>query len=561
MSEKLVTKDLLKAFGDKSKKIFKPATAVISVEETQAGDILIVPTDINYNTAWSINIGVDCVSLTDTFEDIKFIGNACLTDQGVLGKGVSFGNEIVGVSFYQDLKSGNLSLLFSFNIAIVSASVTVVNCAGSGTSNVIISNMQVLGSINTQQDLPIAQENTLGVVIDQSGNEYEGNVGKIVNLGSSELSFYMNVPGNYTSDISGVKTKVTNGDYVPKVNNSKWADYILMPYNIQFKEGDLEAFAVYFGGDIYTTKHLTGPKINNSVTGYEGYQEGDLVGRVKVNSKGLVTAVEKDPELPKATETTLGVIQVGYKENLIDKQYPVKLDADGNAYVHIPWNDTDTWNKVADSDNLGLIKIGYAENDKNYPVKLDSENKAYVNVPWVSGEYDIATKDNAGLIKIGYSSNNVLHLPVKLDSSGKAYAVKHPDIVTGYVNNTSLSGLNNYDYYYILPPCDGVAYDHFSDSYLQVDWTEPLLDTFTITIDAISQPQSYSATKTIRFENPYEDHSITVIVKKDDSVRVCNMFNADIMDEGVTLLPGKTIELVFTYWHYNNVTFNGSFSV
>jgi hypothetical protein len=76
---------------------------------------------------------------------------------------------------------------------------------------------------------------------------------------------------------------------------------------------------VYFGGDIYTTKHLTGPKINNSVTGYEGYQEGDLVGRVKVNSKGLVTAVEKDPELPKATETTLGVVQVGYKENLIDK--------------------------------------------------------------------------------------------------------------------------------------------------------------------------------------------------------------------------------------------------
>jgi hypothetical protein len=113
---------------------------------------------------------------------------------------------------------------------------------------------------------------------------------------------------------------------------------------------------------------MEGPKINNTVEGYEGYQEGDLVGRVKVNSKGLVTAVEKDPELPKATETTLGVVQVGYKENLIDKQYPVKLDADGNAYVHVPWNDTDTWNKVANSNDLGLIKIGYVENDKNYPV-------------------------------------------------------------------------------------------------------------------------------------------------------------------------------------------------
>jgi hypothetical protein len=29
MSEKLVTKDLLKAFGDKSKQIFKPATRTV----------------------------------------------------------------------------------------------------------------------------------------------------------------------------------------------------------------------------------------------------------------------------------------------------------------------------------------------------------------------------------------------------------------------------------------------------------------------------------------------------------------------------------------------------
>ena len=36
----------------------------------------------------------------------------------------------------------------------------------------------------------------------------------------------------------------------------------------------------------------------------------------------------------------------------------------------------------ASSENIGGIKIGYAENNKNYPVQLE-DGKAFVNVPWV----------------------------------------------------------------------------------------------------------------------------------------------------------------------------------
>lgn len=44
--------------------------------------------------------------------------------------------------------------------------------------------------------------------------------------------------------------------------------------------------------------------------------------------------------------------------------------------------------KTATSSELGGIKIGYAQSGKNYPVKLDGSNNAYVNVPWVDTNTD-----------------------------------------------------------------------------------------------------------------------------------------------------------------------------
>jgi hypothetical protein len=39
------------------------------------------------------------------------------------------------------------------------------------------------------------------------------------------------------------------------------------------------------------------------------------------------------------------------------------LDGNNKAFVHVPWNDTDTWNKVATSEDLGLIKLGYSSEE------------------------------------------------------------------------------------------------------------------------------------------------------------------------------------------------------
>ena len=60
---------------------------------------------------------------------------------------------------------------------------------------------------------------------------------------------------------------------------------------------------------------------------------------------------------------------------------------DLKLYINGAWTSIlDTTLSVATSNDLGGIKIGYAENGKNYPVELSSE-KAFVNVPWTDTVY------------------------------------------------------------------------------------------------------------------------------------------------------------------------------
>lgn len=58
--------------------------------------------------------------------------------------------------------------------------------------------------------------------------------------------------------------------------------------------------------------------------------------------------------LPKATDSALGGIQTGYSEN--SKNYAVKVDGSGKAYVTVNWTDTTYTN--ATSAKPGLVKQG-----------------------------------------------------------------------------------------------------------------------------------------------------------------------------------------------------------
>lgn len=56
--------------------------------------------------------------------------------------------------------------------------------------------------------------------------------------------------------------------------------------------------------------------------------------------------------------------------------------------------------KATDSA-LGGIQTGYSENSKNYAVKVDGSGKAYVTVNWTDTTYTNATSAKAGLVKQG----------------------------------------------------------------------------------------------------------------------------------------------------------------
>lgn len=179
----------------------------------------------------------------------------------------------------------------------------------------------------------------------------------------------------------------------------------------------------------------------NSEDGYEPYTAGQASS---VPWSG-VTGKPSTFTPPTSSATVLGGIKVGYTTS--GKNYKVQLDSSGNAYVNVPWTDTNTtytnmgaatasvagkaglvpapaagkqtsflrgdgtWvvptnttYAKANTTTLGLVMIGYTENGKNYPVELDSSGKMYVNVPWTDTNTTygvVGANGSTGLVKNG----------------------------------------------------------------------------------------------------------------------------------------------------------------
>lgn len=63
---------------------------------------------------------------------------------------------------------------------------------------------------------------------------------------------------------------------------------------------------------------------------------------------------------------------------------------------------------AATSSAYGGIKTGYSEKDKNYAVKLDADGKAYVSVPWTSSGYTLpdASSSTVGGVKAYFDASS-----------------------------------------------------------------------------------------------------------------------------------------------------------
>jgi hypothetical protein len=139
------------------------------------------------------------------------------------------------------------------------------------------------------------------------------------------------------------------------------------------------------------------PVMDNSNYGLAklGYSTDTSAGNfaVKISSGNLYVNV---PGVNKATETALGTVRLGYTTNATDRNYKLQVTTDGDAYVNVPWVDTDTKYSKATGDTLGLVKIGYATMgttaNRYYPVGLNDDGKMYVNIPWsdTNTTYDLS---------------------------------------------------------------------------------------------------------------------------------------------------------------------------
>lgn len=227
-----------------------------------------------------------------------------------------------------------------------------------------------------------------------------------------------------------------------------------MSYNSRYKGSEVDALLdkVNNGIPLATTSENGGIKIGYTLNGKNYPIVLDEEGKAYVNvpwsdldtkyevatqtSNGLMSSVDKKKldglsnyTLPTTAAAILGGVKVGYTNN--GKNYKIQVDASGNAFVNVPWTDTNTTYSVATTSADGLmsksdkskldgiatgannyslpkstttalggVMIGYATSGKNYAVVLDASGKAYVNVPWTDTNttYSVATTSTNGLM-------------------------------------------------------------------------------------------------------------------------------------------------------------------
>lgn len=127
------------------------------------------------------------------------------------------------------------------------------------------------------------------------------------------------------------------------------------------------------------------------------------------NDKSIVThGTEYRYVLPTATASALGGVKVGYTSN--GKNYKVQLDSGGNAFVNVPWTDTNTEYGAMKSTAYGLGKVFSdtvqsvgannvsATAGRTYGVQKNINGQLVVNVPWANTTYGVATQSANGLM-------------------------------------------------------------------------------------------------------------------------------------------------------------------
>lgn len=284
--------------------------------------------------------------------------------------------------------------------------------------------------------LPVASEQSLGGV--KTGyTTSDKNYGVQLD-GDSKM--YVNVPWTDTNTTYQKATTATDGlmskedkakldgitdseDYVLPTASSSTLGGIKTGYSDNDKKYGVKV-------DTYGKAYVEVPW-NDTNTTYENAttsQDGLMSKEDKTKLDSLNQTEEY--ELPVASNSTLGGIKTGYSTTA--KKYALQLDENNNAYVNVPWTDTNTTYTNATSSTAGLMST----EDKN---KLDGIEDSATNVQWQS---KLQEGVNIGTITINGEPTEV-------------YAPTSGESVTD--GNTTYTFANGTDGSFTVTPSDGVA--------------------------------------------------------------------------------------------------------
>lgn len=226
------------------------------------------------------------------------------------------------------------------------------------------------------------------------------------------------------------------GEYTPSIDLSE--------YSLKSKTVSSAIFTTSYGGpylqlnnangskSLVPVPQATGPGVSDTGHQHDG-QDGFMSIYDKVKLDGIDVSAN-NYILRKATSSDLGGIKIGFLTTSSSKDYPVKLDSGDNAYVHVPWTDTQTdISNCVKTDQSSTINADVTVNgkisstDANIVIdsgKLELHEGSY-GINFISGE------DSSYISKTNGKSNEYFATDGSIQTIPNSYLPLSGGTVTG----------------------------------------------------------------------------------------------------------------------------------
>lgn len=189
-----------------------------------------------------------------------------------------------------------------------------------------------------------------------SDTAYPGNEGATLEQGLGTLEQTVSGVQSAVSDINNTITSIKDYEFLYVKNTTKPV------FNTAATSGSISFPTVEFNGPSVDSVQVTIPTFTNSTA-------------------GLVEAPQHTDGEDVELLTYNGWRSLGFDFNSSTRDFRLYAGDLHNtvAYHFFP---------ISSASEFGFIKTGFTETDRNYAVKVDSSGNAYVNVPWTDNNTD-----------------------------------------------------------------------------------------------------------------------------------------------------------------------------